>query len=334
MKKTFIIAEIGNTHEGSVGLAKCFINTAAACGADAVKFQTHIFEAESLLDVPSPPYFKDESRKDYFQRTAFNTKQHKVLKDHAELECGIEFISSPFSLEAVDLLESIGLKMYKIPSGEATNIPLLIKIAHTGKPILISSGMSAWQELDDAINALKANKSGEITVLQCTSAYPCPPEKTGLNVLSQLKKRYNISVGFSDHTMRLAASIGAVVLGATVIEKHLTLSREMYGSDAKHSVTPEEFKQLVDEIRDIEKCICYDVDKDKQAEDLKDMKIIFEKSIVSKINILKDTVITFDMIAFKKPGDGLKPGEYNKVVGRIAKKNILVDTKITEGMLE
>lgn len=334
MKKTFIIAEIGNTHEGSVGLAKCFINTAAVCGADAVKFQTHIFEAESLPDVPSPPYFKDESRKDYFQRTAFNTKQHKILKDYAELECGIEFISSPFSLEAVDILEATDIKMYKIPSGEVTNIPLLKKIARTGKPILMSSGMSTWQELDDAVNTLKTNKSGDITVLQCTSAYPCPPEKTGLNVLSQLINRYNVNVGFSDHTMGLAASIGAVVLGATVIEKHLTLSRKMYGSDAKHSVTPEEFKQMVDEIRDIEKCLCYDVDKDKQAEELKEMKIIFEKSIVSKTNIPRGTEITFDMIAFKKPGDGLNPREYPKVVGRIAKKNIPIDTKITEEMFE
>ncbi len=334
MKKTLIIAEIGNTHEGSVGLAKCFIKTAADCGADAVKFQTHIFEAESLPDVPSPPYFRGETRKDYFQRTAFNTKQHKALKDYTELECDIEFISSPFSLEAVDMLEAIDIKMYKIPSGEVTNIPLLEKIAHTGKPILMSSGMSTWQELDDAVNTLKTNKSGDITVLQCTSTYPCPPEKTGLNILSQLKNRYNVCVGFSDHTMGLAASIGAVVLGATVIEKHLTLSRSMYGSDAKHSVTPEEFKQMVDEIRNIEKCLCYDVDKDKQAEELEEMKVIFEKSIVSKIEILKDTKITFDMISFKKPGDGLKPGEYQNVIGKTAIVDIPENTKISRNMLK
>ncbi len=334
MKKTFIIAEIGNTHEGSVGLAKCFIQTAAACGADAVKFQTHIFEAESLPDVPSPPHFKDESRKDYLQRTAFNTRQHKILKDFAESECCLQFISSPFSLEAIDVLESIGIKMYKIPSGEVTNIPLLKKIALTGKPILMSSGMSTWQELDNAVNTLKANKSGDITVLQCTSAYPCPPEKTGLNILLKLKNRYNVSVGFSDHTMGLAASIGAVVLGAAVIEKHLTLSRRMYGSDAKHSATPEEFKQMVDEIRNIEKCLCYNVDKDKQAEELKEMKIIFEKSIVSKTNIPKGTEITFDMIAFKKPGDGLKPGEHQNVIGKTAIVDIHENTKISHNMLK
>lgn len=332
--KIFIIADVGNTHEGSVGLAKRFIKVAADCGADAAKFQTHIFDAESLPDAPSPSYFKDESRKDYFERTAFNLEQYKELKKYTEGDCGIEFISSPFSLEAIDLLEKVGVKKYKVPSGEVTNIPLLEKIAKTHKPVLLSSGMSTWAELDKAIETLKANGGKDITVLQCTSVYPCPPEKMGFNILSQLKDRYGLAVGFSDHTLGISASIGAVVLGAEVIERHFTLSREMYGSDAKHSLEPKEFEQLIKEIREVETIIASKVEKDKLAEELKDMKFTFEKSIVAKKHISKGTKITFDMIAFKKPGDGMKPDRYTKIVGKIAKSDINADTKITMGMLE
>jgi len=334
MKKTFIIAEIGNTHEGSLGLAKCFVKAAANSGADAVKFQTHIFGAESLPDAPNPPYFKDETRKEYFERTAFALEQYKELKKNAEEEHGVEFISSPFSLEAVDLLEKIGIKRYKIPSGEITNIPLLEKVADTKKPVLLSSGMSTWNELDRAIETLKENRCHDITILQCTSIYPCPPEKTGLNVISELKKRYNLPVGFSDHTLGFSASIGAIVLGAEVIEKHFTLSRRMYGSDAEHSLDPDEFKLLVKEIRDAEKAIYSKIDKDELAKELNEMKIIFEKCIVAKRNIPKGTAITFDMIAFKKPGNGIRADRYREVLGRITRVDIKPNTKIKKEMLE
>lgn len=335
MKKVFIIAEIGNSHEGSVGLAKCFIKTAADCDADAVKFQTHIFDAESLSDAPCPPYFTSESRQEYFKRTAFNTSQMKTLKEYAEQECGLEFISSPFSIEAVELLEEINIKRYKIPSGEVTNIPLLERVAGTGKPVLLSSGMSSWQELDDAVNKLKLNKSGIITLMQCSSIYPCPCRIAGLNVLSQFRQRYpGIRVGFSDHTLSFAASLGAVVLGAEVIEKHLILSRRMYGSDAAHSLIPEEFKQFTQEIRNMEECLNNNVDKNQQAEELKEMKFIFEKSIVSKVAIPKGTKITVDMMAFKKPGGGIKPGRYHSLAGKTAKINIPPNVLISEDMFE
>ncbi len=334
MKKVFIIAEIGNAHEGSVGLAKRFIRKIADCGADAAKFQTHIFDAESLPDAPSPSYFKDESRKDYFERTAFNLEQYKELKKYTEGECGIEFISSPFSLEAVDLLEKVKVKKYKVPSGEVTNIPLLEKIANTHKPVLLSSGMSTWAELDKAVETLKANGSKDITILQCSSVYPCPPEKVGLNILLQLKDRYGLAVGFSDHTLGISASIGAVVLGAEVIERHFTLSREMYGSDAKHSLEPKEFEQLIKEIREVETIIASKVEKDKLAEELKDMKFTFEKSIVAKKHIPKGTKITFDMIAFKKPGDGIKPNRYKEIIGKVAKSDIAANAKVTMEILE
>jgi len=334
MKKIFIIAEIGNLHNGSIELAKCFIKKVALCGADAIKFQTHIFDAESLPDAPNPPYFKTESRKDYFERTAFNFSQWRKIKKYAEEKYGIEFMSSVFSIEAVDLLERIGVKRHKIPSGEVTNIPLLEKIAKTKKPVLLSSGMSTWRELDRAIEVLKINGCRNITILQCTSMYPCPLEKVGLNILEDLKKRYCLPVGLSDHTLGFSASIGAVILGARVIEKHFTLSRKMCGSDAKHSLEPNEFKKFVQEIRDIEKIISVKLDKDKLSKELKNMKIIFEKSIVARKYIPKGTKITFDMLAFKKPGDGIRADRYREILGRKTKVDIPKNIQILWKMLE
>ena len=270
MKKTYIIAEIGNSHEGSLGLAKQFIQTAAESGVDAVKMQTHVFDAESLPDAPNPPYFKNESRREYFERTAFSINQWKELKRFAEKDIKIDFFSSPFSLEAVDLLESIGVKSYKIASGEVSNIPLLEKIAKTGKKVLLSSGMSNWAELDHAVKILQSNGCKDLIVMQCTSEYPCPPNQAGLNVIDEMKSRYkNVTLGYSDHTMGSAVPLAAVMKGAKVIEKHFTLSQKMYGSDASNSTEPDEFKRLVDEIRQLEIALNYNVDKDKKVKYLK-----------------------------------------------------------------
>jgi sialic acid synthase SpsE len=333
MKKVFIIAEVGNLHNGSIKLARRFIKEVTNCGANAVKFQTHIFEEESLPSAPAPSYFKKESRKKYLERTAFSFKQWRELKKITEGEFGIEFISSVFSHKALDWLEAIGVKRHKIPSGEVTNISLLEKIGLTGKPVLLSSGMSSWQELDNAVNTLRINGCKDITVLQCSSIYPCPPDKAGLNIILELKNRYGLAVGFSDHTLGFSASIAAVVLGAEVIEKHFTLSRRMYGSDAKHSLQPYEFKMFTREIRDIEKNINSKVDKDKMAQELKDIKIVFEKSIIAKKNIFKGTVITDEMIAFKKPGDGLRADRYKEILGRVAQVDIPLNTKIKKEMV-
>jgi len=204
--RTTIIAEIGNTHEGSLGLAKCFIKAAAECGVNAVKFQTHIFEAESLPDAPNPPYFSDETRQEYFDRVGFNQETWQKLKTYAEKQCKVDFLSSPFSLEAVDLLESIGVNAYKIASGEVTNLPLLIKIAGTGKSVLLSSGMSSWSELDEAIETLINFGCRDLVILQCTSEYPCPPEEAGLNVLLELKKRYDLPVMICRSDFRITQS--------------------------------------------------------------------------------------------------------------------------------
>lgn len=323
MKRTYIIAEIGNTHEGSLGLAKQFIKSAAECGVDAVKMQTHIFDAESLISAPNPAYFKDETRKEYFERTAFSLEQWKELKRYTEDELKVDFFSSPFSLEAIDLLESIEISTYKIPSGEVNNIPLLKKIAQTNKKVLLSSGMSSWIEIDNAVETLQSYGCSDLVVLQCTSEYPCPAEQAGLNVLDEIKERYkNIEVGYSDHTLGIAIPLAAVIKGAKVIEKHFTLSKKMYGSDAKNSTEPEEFKRLVNEIREVEKALNNFVDKDEKVKTLTDMKITFEKSIVSASAINKFDTIDLEHLAFKKPGDGIPAKDYEKLIGKQLLKNV------------
>ena len=324
----YIIAEIGNTHKGRLGLAKQFIKTAANTGVDAVKMQTHIFEAESLSDAPNPPYFKEETRKEYFERTAFSLEQWIELKRFSEEDLGIDFFSSPFSLEAVDMLETVGVNVYKIASGEVNNIPLLEKVAKTGKKVLLSSGMSSWRELDEAVETLQTNGCKDLVVLQCTSEYPCPPEQAGLNVINQIKNRYkDIRVGYSDHTLGIAIPLTAIMMGATVIEKHFTLSKEMYGSDAKNATEPQEFKRLVDEIRQAEVALLNKVDKDKKVKSLGNMKITFEKSIVSASSINKLDTIKFKHLAYKKPGDGIPAREYKSIVGKKLNKKVERDYK-------
>jgi sialic acid synthase SpsE len=295
---------------------------------DAVKMQTHIFEAESLLSAPNPPYFKDETRKEYFERTAFTFEQWKELKRFSEEDLKIDFFSSPFSLEALDLLEAVGMNTYKVASGEVNNTPLLEKIAKTGKRVLLSSGMSSWSELDEAVETLQSNGCKDLIVLQCTSEYPCPPEQAGLNVLDELKDRYqNVTIGYSDHTMGLAVPLAAVIKGAKVIEKHFTLSQAMYGSDAMNSTEPEDFKRLVDEIRQTELALSSKVDKDEKVKSLENMKMTFEKSIVSSKSLKESDVIEFKDLAFKKPGDGIPAREYKKLVGKKLNKSILKDYK-------
>jgi N,N'-diacetyllegionaminate synthase len=327
MKKAYIIAEIGNTHEGSVGLAKQFIKVAADCGVDAVKFQTHIFEAESLASAPNPSYFKDETRKEYFERTAFNLEQYKTLKEYAEKECKVDFFSSPFSIEAVDFLLEVGISTFKIPSGEVSNIPMLEHIAKTGKKVILSSGMSSWEELDRAVNVFKGKN--ELVVLQCTSEYPCAPENSGLNVMLEIKERYGCEVGFSDHTLGIGVPLTAVVLGATVVEKHFTLSKQLYGSDAKNSTEPKEFKQLVFNLRAAELALKSTIEKDEKVKELGEMKFVFEKSIVTAKDLRKGTIIKLEDLAYKKPGDGVPAREYLNIVGKTVVHDLSANVKIT-----
>jgi len=323
-----VIAEVGSVHDGSFGNARCLIDVAVECGADAVKFQTHIAAAETLRDAPVPPYFKGEPRYEYFERTAFSRNQWMALKAHCEAR-GIEFLSSPFSIEAVELLEAVGVARYKVPSGEVTNLPLLEVIAQTGKPVLLSSGMSSWAELDEAVNTI-LRYHDHLTLLQCTSEYPCPYEEVGLNVMLEMRERYGLPVGLSDHTLTPYASLAAVVLGASVIEKHLTFSRRMYGSDAPHSLEPAEFADLVQGIRAIETILNSPVDKDAMAARLREMKGIFEKSVVTLVDIPAGTVITGEMVGVKKPGIGIPARRLSEIIGRTTCRHVAKDQLLNE----
>jgi len=326
-EKALIIAEVGSVHDGSFGNAKCLIDVAAECGADAVKFQTHIAEAETLRDAPMPPYFTGEPRYEYFQRTAFSEEQWRELKAHCQAR-DVEFLSSAFSVEAVDLLEKVGVERYKIPSGEVTNLPYLDYVARTGKPVLLSSGMSSWAELDEAVNTILACHD-QLTVLQCTTEYPCPYEQVGLNVMLEMQERYGLPVGLSDHTLTNYAAFAAVTLGASVIEKHLTFSRRMYGSDARHSLEPDEFADLVRGVRAIETMLAAKVEKGDLSR-FTIMKETFEKSVVSLVDIPAGATITREMIGLKKPGTGIPAKCIDKVVGRQARRRIAKDTLIRE----
>ncbi len=308
-----LIAEIGSVHDGSFGNAGKLIEAAADCGATAVKFQTHIAEAETLPNAPMPAYFKGEPRMEYFRRTAFSEAQYRELARVAA-GAGVRFLSSPFSLEAVDLLERIGMPIYKIPSGEVSNLPLLEHIAATGKPVLLSSGMSDWRELDAAVATLR--RGGPLTVMQCSSLYPCPPEKVGLNVMRAMGDRYGLPVGLSDHTLGPAAALAAAALGAVVIEKHFTFSRLMYGSDARHSMEPREFRELAQALREVSAMLGGEVDK-ADASPYREMKVIFEKSIVLARALPAGTALRREDLAFKKPGDGIPAAYYQRVLGSV-----------------
>ena len=328
LKKNWIIAEIGSVHDGSFGNALKLIEAAAASGANCVKFQTHIAEYETLKDAPNPSYFKAEPRFDYFKRTSFTLDQWKSLKAKAD-ELGITFLSSPFALEAVDLLEEVGVTVYKIPSGEVTNLPLLSKVASTKKTVLLSSGMSTWKELNDAVEILSA-KGSQLCLMQCTSMYPCTPERVGINIIHEMKSKFpNVVIGYSDHTLGHAAGVLAIAAGANVIEKHFTYSKLMYGSDAKHSMEPQEFKLFSETLKEAWSIMANPVDKNLVAEkEMSTMKETFQKSIVLSTNLTKGHALSFSDLAFKKPGDGISAAEASKIVGKKLKASFPADYKL------
>src|SRR2546421_4315111 len=325
----YVIAEAGMNPDGSLGNAIRMVEVAAEAGADAVKFQLHDAAAESTRVAPSPPYFQHESRWDYFQRTAFADDQWRTLREACD-RAGIEFVCAPFSLEALERLEGIGVARYKIGSGEVTNLALVRAAAASGKPVLVSSGMSTWEELDAAVEAAGENAS----VLQCTSAYPTPPARVGLNLLAELRERYGKPVGFSDHSLGPYAAFAAVALGATIVEKHFTLSKEMYGPDAALALEPHELDELVDGIREISDILEAPVDKDAEAHALAEMKQIFQKSVVSSREIPAGAVISREMVAAKKPGTGIPAQRLDEVVGLRARRTIAADTVLTEDDVE
>lgn len=330
----FLVAEIAQAHEGSLGIAHSYIDALAETGVDAVKFQTHIAQAESSVYEPFRVKFsqEDATRYDYWKRMEFTLEQWLGLKQHCDNK-GLEFISSPFSNAAVDLLERVGVQRYKIGSGEVNNFLMLEKIAQTGKPILISSGMSNWEELDQTVAFLKPFGNA-LTLLQCTTAYPTKPEQWGLNVLPELEKRYGLPVGFSDHSGDIYASLAATVLGADVLEFHAVFDKRMFGPDAPASLTIDQIKQLVAGVRQIQSALATPVDKtDNTGFDA--LKKIFEKSLAVNKDLPAGHVLAKADLEAKKPkGYGISAASFQGVIGKKLNRSLGAWDFLTEDSID
>ncbi len=323
--RCLIIGEVALSHDGSLGLAHAFIDAIAAAGADAVKFQTHIASAESTPDEPFRIAFsrQDARRYDYWRRMEFTEEQWRGLAAHCR-ERGVLFISSPFSTEAVNLLERIGQPLWKIASGETSNTALLDRILETGAPVLLSTGMSPVAEIDAAVARVKA-RGAPVGVFQCTTAYPCPPEKIGLNLLPYFRQRYDCWVGLSDHSATIYPGLAGAALGLDLLEVHVALSREMFGPDVVASVTTQELRQLVEGIRFIERMRAHPVDKDAAAAETAPLRRLFTRSIVAAVELPAGTVLARNHLAIKKPGTGLPPAQIDRVVGRRLARPVQAD---------
>lgn len=326
----FVIGEIAQTHDGSLGTAHAYIDAIAQTGANAIKFQTHIADAESTPGEPWRVKFsrQDATRYEYWKRMEFSAEQWRGLADHAA-ERGLVFLSSAFSEAAVDLLEALGMTAWKVGAGEITNVPLLERMARTGKPVILSSGMSNWAELDAAVACVRA-QDAPVAVLQCTTAYPCPPEKLGLNVLAELRARYQCPTGLSDHSGTIYAGLAAATLGAQFLEVHVTFSRECFGPDVPASVTTAELKQLVEGVRFIEHALAHPVNKEAMAADLSELKRTFGKSLVTTRDLSAGQRLTPTDLACKKPGTGISAARYYEIVNRTLKHALAANTLITE----
>lgn len=323
--KVFIIAEAGVNHNGSVETAKRMIDAATNAGADAVKFQT--FKAEKVVSkfASKAEYQKettqrDESQLEMIKKLELGPNAHKELIDYCRKN-GVLFLSSPFDLESIELLDTLGLSMLKIPSGEITNLPYLKKIGSLKKKIVLSTGMSDLREIGDALSILThaGTAKEDITVLHCNTEYPTPYEDVNLRAMLTIKETFKIKVGYSDHTPGIEVSIAAAALGATVIEKHFTLNKSMEGPDQKASLEPGKLKAMVQAIRNVEKSLGDGTKKPSRSE-LKNIAAI-RKSILAARNIREGEIFTEGNLAAKRLGEGISPMEWDKVIGQTAKRN-------------
>ena len=329
---TAVIGEVGQAHEGSLGLAHNFIDAVADAGCDAVKFQTHIAAEESTPEEPWRVKFstQDERRYDYWQRMEFTKPQWAELKAHAD-ERGLLFLSSPFSLAAVELLKEVGVAAWKIASGEITNGQMLRAIAETGQPAILSTGMSDFPEIDQAVEVLGAQGSA-VAVLQCTSEYPCALEQVGLNNVALLAERYGVA-GLSDHSGTAWPSLAAVAEGAKVIEVHVTLSPRLFGPDVPASLTVEGLTQLVEGVRAFETLKANPVDKTAKAQEMARMRSIFMKKAVLRADLAAGSVLTLEHLALKKTApveQGTAVTDLDAVVGRKLSRDLKAGAVLLE----
>ncbi|MEU0940962.1 N-acetylneuraminate synthase family protein [Embleya sp. NPDC005971] len=334
-RNVIVVGEVGQAHDGSLGTAHAFIDAIADAGADAVKFQTHIAAAESRTDEPWRVNFsyQDDTRYEYWKRMEFTAQGWAGLRRHTE-DRGLAFLSSPFSLEAVELLRRVGVAAWKVASGEVTNVQLLEAVARTGRPVMLSSGMSSWAELDGAVERLRGAGAGPLAVLQCTSAYPTAPDRLGLNVLGRIRERYDCPTGLSDHSGTIYPSLASVALGGRVVEVHVTLSREMFGPDVPASVTSDELRTLVDGVRYIDAALAAPVDKDAVAVELAPLRTIFGRSLVVRRPLPAGHVLTAGDLSAKKPGGGIPPERLEEILGSRLRRALHADEPLCDRDIE
>ncbi|EMY2881532.1 N-acetylneuraminate synthase [Campylobacter upsaliensis] len=332
MKKVLIIAEAGVNHNGDINLAKKLIEQAAKAGADVVKFQT--FKATSCVSVSAKKAkyqlettAKEESQLEMIQKLELSYESHFELMKHCKKH-GIAFLSTPFDLESVEFLRGLDLPYFKIPSGEITNLPYLKAVAKCKKKVLLSTGMANLGEIEAALTILRKNGTRNITLLHCNTEYPTPFEDVNLNALKTLKEAFKLEVGYSDHTEGIVASLGAVALGAVVIEKHFTLDKTMEGPDHRASLEFEELRALCKGIRELEKALGSGIKKASKSEAKN--KIIARKSLVAKREIQKGEKFSIENLTTKRPGSGISAMRYEEYLGKRALKTYKKDELINE----
>lgn len=326
----YIIAEIAQTHEGSLGSAMAFIDLAKECGADAVKFQTHIASEESTIREPWRKRFshQDESRIDYWRRMEFTFAQWQLLKRHAD-DVGVAFISSPFSVKACEWLHELGMKTWKIASGEVHNRQLMSWILATNEPIILSSGLSLSDESERLLYEL-SDCDRQLAFLHCTTQYPTPASEVGLNVFNEFKRSFpGLPIGLSDHSGQIYPSVVATYLGADIIEVHLTMHPRMFGPDVKSSLTPEQLISLVEGTRFAWEMRNHAVDKSVQLSGLQNERNIFTRSLVAAHDLTAGKIVSAAMIAYKKPGGGLNFDDLQNLVGKTLRRSIVRDEQLS-----
>jgi len=319
----FIIAEAGVNHNGDINLAKKLVDVAKDAGVDAVKFQTFKSEGVVIEECEIADYARENMGKnikqiDMIKKLELKYEDFVELKRYCDKK-GIMFLSTPHSYDAIDFLEPL-VPIYKIGSGDLTNLPFLEKIAKKGKPIILSTGMSNLGEIEEAVGIIKKTGCDKITLLQCTTNYPTKMEEINLSVMETLKHAFKLPIGFSDHSLGINAAIGAVALGACIIEKHFTLDKNLPGPDHKASLEPDDLKAMVNNIRDVEKALGNGIKKPTKEED--EIKKVARKSIVAKTDIPEGTIITKDMLEIKRPGIGIKPKYYWEILGGKTKRTL------------
>ena len=327
--RVLIIAEAGVNHNGSIQLAKKLIDKAVFSGADAVKFQT--FKAKNVLskNAPKADYQKQttnlrESQFDMIKRLELDERAHQELIAYCK-EANIMFLSTPFDLDSVDLLNELGLQIFKIPSGEITNLPYLRRIGSLCKEVILSTGMSDLKEIGEAIKILTnaGTLKENITVLHANTMYPTPMEDVNLRAMQTIQNKFDVAVGYSDHTLGIEVDIAAVAMGATVIEKHFTIDKTMDGPDHKSSIDPEELKAMVSSIRNIEKALGSSIKKPSKSE--KPNISMARKSIVARKSIKKGELFTEKNITIKRPGIGISPMKWDTILGKVAERDYQID---------